>query len=100
MCTNKRACDGMTVRTQLFMGGAVPAYLLGRLLLACLQVSFSLGAQQRQDGGIGGLLHCTAVCPYQLLPDLPEHLGSGVRVPAHTPTAVCTAVAWCQQCLC
>ena len=90
----------MTVRTQLCMGGTVLAYLLGRLLLACLQVSFRLGAQQRQDGGISGLLDCTAICPDQLLPDLPEHLGSGVRVPAHMPTAVCTAAAWCGRCLC
>lgn len=51
--THFSTCAGMHLmpddtyfRTMYKVRGAVPAYLLSRLLLGCLLVSLSLGAQQ------------------------------------------------------
>ena len=60
---------------------ALPAYLFGRLLLAGLQVSFSLRPQQGQDGSISRLFHCPSIGPNQLLPDLPKQLRCWVGIP-------------------
>ena len=78
---------------------AVPAYLLGRLLFSGLQVSFSLRAQQGQDGSISRLFHCTSIGPNQLLPDLPKHLRCRVGIPVSSQEAlgmdaVVRASAW------
>ena len=59
----------------------LPAYLLGRLLLAGLHVSFSLRPQQGQDGSISCLFHRPSIGPNQLLPDLPKHLHCWVGIP-------------------
>ena len=57
-------------------------HLFGRLLGASLLVSLSLGAEQAEDGLISGLLHCTSICPDQILPDLSKQLHCREGVPA------------------
>lgn len=62
----------------------VPAYLLGRLLLACLQVCVCLGPQQGQQCSISGFLDCSPICPNQLLPNLSKQLNCWESIPTCT----------------
>ena len=60
----------------------VPAYLLGGLLLACLQICLCLGTQKGQDRSVSGFLDLASISPDQLLPNLPKQLHCRESIPA------------------